>query len=68
MNQPRALSALEAAANVSVGFFVSIIANAVVLPLYGFHVTPMESVSIAVIFTGASVARQYLMRRLFNLL
>ena len=64
--QTRRHSALEAAANILIGFIVSLILTALVLPAYGHPVTLSQNVQITLIFTMASLLRSYGLRRLFN--
>ena len=52
MSQSRTMSAVEAVANVAVGFGVAMIAQAAVFPMFGFHAAPSEHLAIAGIFTG----------------
>lgn len=66
MSQSRKGSAVEAAVNMGVGLGVSMIANACVFPLYGFHPSVAENVGITLIYTAISLARSYCLRRLFN--
>lgn len=66
MTQSRALSLVEAIANVFVGFLVSVLANIIVLPLFGYPVSVGHSFGIAVVFTAISLVRSYVLRRAFN--
>lgn len=66
MAQTRRQSAIETVVGTAVGLLVSIAANMLVLPVFGFHPKLGEAGLIGVIFTAVSVARSYLMRRLFN--
>lgn len=66
MSQTRFGSILEAAANIVVGFGINFIANLIVLPLFGFHVTAGTAFNIGLVFTAISLARTYLLRRAFN--
>ena len=65
MTQSRAMSLLESSFNVLIGFGISFAANLLVLPLFGYHVTIRDSLAIGVIFTIISIARGYIVRRLF---
>ena len=67
MSQSRKGSAAEALTNVSVGLIVSMIANSLVFPLYGFHPSLLDNIGITLIYTGISLVRSYLLRRAFNL-
>lgn len=60
------MSAVEAVANVAIGYVVAVAANAVVLPMFGLHPTAFDSLAIGALFTAISLARSYVLRRLFN--
>lgn len=59
-------SAVEAVLNTAIGWGINYYANLFVLPLFGFNVTYGQAFWIGVIFTFISLARSYLLRRLFN--
>lgn len=65
MNQSRLSSLIEAVINVAIGFFISLALTAVVLPAYGHAVTFGQNLQITAIFTVASIARSYCVRRFF---
>ena len=64
--QSKLFSFLESLTNVVVGFLVAVTANILVLPLFGFYPNFSEATSIGVIFTLISLARSYVLRRVFN--
>ena len=64
--QSRLMSLVEAWANVFVGYWVSVAANFVVLPWFGFDVSAGQAIGMGVIFTAISLVRSYLLRRWFN--
>lgn len=64
--QTNAHSWAEAAVNIAVGFGISVVITALVLPAYGHHVTLAENLQITAIFTVASLLRSYALRRVFN--
>lgn len=66
MSQSRRMSVVETAASTAIGFGISYIVSLTVLPLFGFPVTHGENFAIVCIFTVASLARGYFVRRLFN--
>jgi heme/copper-type cytochrome/quinol oxidase subunit 4 len=66
MSQTRLMSLFETCAGIVIGFVVSVIITAIVLPAYGHHVTLSENIEITAIFTVASIARGYIVRRAFN--
>ena len=66
MTQSRRGSFIEAWVNVLIGYSINTLANFLVLPLFGFHVTAGAALGIGIIFTVISVCRSYAIRRLFN--
>lgn len=66
MNQTRMGSLIEACMNVTIGFGINTVANMLILPLIGFHITLGQNLFIGVLYTGISVARSYIIRRWFN--
>lgn len=64
--QTRLSSLIEAVINVLIGFVVSLLLTAVLLPAYGHHVTWSENLQITCVFTVTSILRSYLVRRYFN--
>lgn len=64
--QSRLSSLIEALINVAIGFVVSLGLTAIVLPAYGHAVSFSHNLQITAIFTVASIARSYLVRRYFN--
>lgn len=66
MTQSKLSSLYEAIINIALGYWINFIANLLILPLFGFHVTLAQNLQIGLLFTGVSVARQYVIRRWFN--
>lgn len=66
MSQSRAMSFVEALANVAVGYAVAVGTQVVVFPWFGLRTTLAENLVIGSIFTFVSVARSYCLRRLFE--
>ena len=64
--QSKRNSAFEAATNVAIGYLVSVLANVLILPVFGYNVTIGDSFAIGLAFTVVSLARSYVLRRLFN--
>ena len=65
--QTKRASLLEAFANILIGFWVSVLANMLVLPHFKNPGVFREAFLIGLIFTIISFVRSYLLRRLFNL-
>lgn len=66
MSQSRILSAVEAVANVAVGYGVAVATQVAVFPLFGLHVPLSDNLAIGAVFTVVSLVRSYALRRLFN--
>lgn len=64
--QSKRHSVIESFANVAVGFTISVAANWVVLPWFGYDVSVADSAGIGMILTVVSIVRSYLLRRVFN--
>ena len=68
MTQSRRLSAIETITNVVVGFGISWLLSFYILPIWGFVQSAQAATSVTIIYTIASVARSYTLRRIFNAL
>jgi hypothetical protein len=66
VRQSRRMSLVESLANVVVGYGIAVATQAAVFPLFGLQASLTENVAIGGIFTGVSILRSYLMRRLFE--
>jgi hypothetical protein len=64
--QSRRMSLVEAIANVAVGFAVALLTQIIVFPLFDLEVTLGENLAIGSLFTGASVCRALVLRRVFE--
>ena len=66
MTKSRAMSFVEAATNVVVGYVLAIATQIVVFPWFGIEAALGEHLAIGLAFVGVSLARGYLLRRLFE--
>lgn len=66
MTQTRLGSFIEAWINVAIGFAINFVANLLILPMIGFHISISQNLFIGVLYTVISVARSYVIRRWFN--
>jgi len=66
VSQSRKGSALESFTNVLVGLCVSFGVNAVVYPLFGWHINSAVNIELCAIYTVVSLVRSYALRRIFN--
>lgn len=64
--QTRLQSAIEAMANVFVGYLVAILSQIVVFPWFGIHIPLSSNLAIGAWFTVISLVRSYVLRRWFN--
>ena len=60
------MSMVEAATNVVVGYVLAIATQIVVFPWFGIETGLAEHMTIGLAFVGVSLARGYLLRRLFE--
>ena len=66
MKQSRAMSLVEAATNVVVGYVLAIAAQLLVFPWFSIKATLHEHLVIGLVFVIISLARSYALRRLFE--
>jgi uncharacterized protein (DUF2062 family) len=66
VSQSRAMSFIEAIANVAVGYGVAVATQIVVFPWFGLQTTMAENLAMGGIFTVVSILRSYSLRRLFE--
>ena len=66
MRQSRMMSMIEAATNVVVGYVLAIATQILVFPWFGIETGLAEHMTIGLAFTGVSLARAYLLRRVFE--
>jgi hypothetical protein len=64
--QSRRMSLVEAITNVVVGFGVALLTQIIVFPLFDLAVSLGENLAIGGLFTIASIARSYALRRVFE--
>jgi len=65
MTQSRAMSLVEAVANVVVGYGVAVVTQILVFPIFGLHTTLVQNLKMGFVFTVVSIGRSYVLRRLF---
>ena len=66
MNQSRKMSAVEAVASTVAGFAINVTLQTLVFPLFGVDLPLSSNLLIGAIFTGSSLARGYVLRRVFE--
>jgi hypothetical protein len=66
LKQTRAMSLVEALANVAVGYAVAVLTQIVVFPMFGMQATLAQNMQIGAVFTVVSIARSFALRRVFE--
>lgn len=66
MAQTKLGSITEAWANIAVGFTINYIANLLIFPLFGMHISLRGNFLMGLIYTAISLVRSYVLRRWFN--
>jgi hypothetical protein len=66
MKQSRLMSLVETVANVIVGYGVAVVAQILIFPIFGVHTTLAQNLKMGLIFTGVSIFRSFIFRRLFE--
>lgn len=66
MKQSRAMSLVEAIANVIVGYGAAVVTQMLVFPVFSLHMTWVENLKLAAAFTLISIIRSFALRRLFE--
>jgi hypothetical protein len=64
--QSRRMSFIESCANTAFGFVISVAAAFIIFPLIGIQSTGVQNVLAVVLFTFVSIARNYVVRRVFT--
>ena len=64
--QSRSASLLQASTNVVAGYLLAVVTQRLVYPVFGISTTLATEAVIAGVFTAVSLARSYLVRRLFE--
>lgn len=65
MSQSRSMSALEATVNVAAGWLVALATQMIVFPVLGMQVLLWQNLALSLVFTGVSLLRSYVLRRVF---
>jgi hypothetical protein len=66
MKQSRLMSWVEAITNVIVGYGVAVVTQILIFPIFGLQTTLGQNLAMGGVFTIVSLARSFLLRRLFE--
>ena len=64
--QSKWMSFVEAVTNIVVGYGLAVLTQIIVFPMFGLHASLGDNLLIGAAFTTISLARSYVLRRLFN--
>lgn len=64
--QTRIQSMIESVINVAIGYVVALGAQLLIFPLFSIHIPLGQNLAIGGIFTLVSIARSFILRRLFS--
>ena len=64
--QSKKQSLIETLTSVFVGWLIGVILNMLVLPLFDYNITVIDSLWVSLIFIVVSVIRGYVIRRWYN--
>lgn len=59
-------SLIETVISTVVGFLLTLIFQSILFPLYGIHISTSQNLQIVAFMTFISIARGYILRRIFN--
>lgn len=60
------MSFVEALVNVVAGYLLAVLTQMLVFPLFELQADPMEHFTLGLAFVGVSLARSYVLRRVFS--
>ena len=66
MKQLRAMSMIEAVANIVVGYGVAVATQILIFPVFGLHTTWAQNLKMGAVFTVISIGRSFALRRVFE--
>ena len=66
MKQSRHMSLVESVANVAVGYGIAVLTQILIFPVFGLRTTLAQNLQMGGIFTGVSILRSFLLRRVFE--
>lgn len=66
MTQSRLMSFVEAITNVAVGYGIAVVTQVLTFPIFGLYTTLAVNLQMGAVFTGVSLLRSYVVRRLFE--
>ena len=60
------MSMVEATANVVIGYGIAVATQVLVFPIFGIHITLADDLAIGLVFAVVSLARGFMLRRVFE--
>lgn len=68
IKQTRKASLVETLLNTAMGYGIALVAQIVVFPWFGIRIPLSSNIAIGIVFTGVSIVRSFILRRLFEAL
>jgi len=66
MQQSRLGSLIESTMNIFIGYWVALISQLIIFPMFDIHIPLHDNLMIGAWFTAISLMRSYVIRRWFN--
>jgi hypothetical protein len=64
--QTRIQSLAESSLNIFIGFWINVGLNILIFPFFDINISVESNIHMGLVYTGISLARQYLIRRYFT--
>ena len=64
--QSKTMSLIESISNVIIGYFVALLSQIIVFPIFDIQTTIQDNLLIGLWFTGISILRSFVLRRIYN--
>jgi hypothetical protein len=64
--QTKTHSFIESLTNIAIGYFVALLSQLAIFPLFNIHIPLSDNLAIGAYFTGISLIRSYVLRRFFT--
>ena len=64
--QSKKYSLIESITNVCIGYGIALLSQIIVFPFFDIDVSLKQNIHIGIWFTGVSILRSFVLRRIFN--
>lgn len=66
MKQTKKHSLIESIVNIVAGYFVALVSQIMIFPMFNIHIPLSDNILIGLWFTGISIIRSFTLRRIFT--